>query len=511
MAEYACSESGSAASTRCEAVTTLVGHNFSGGHAACSVRQALHRWRVGRPRRHRRRSTSSRRTPKRSSAGCPRAPTADIDRRRRRRPRRVRRRRVAPHAPAERIATVQRFADIYAGAHDGHGRSHHRGDGLADHRSRSWRQSPAPWMMLNTFIDDRRASTRGRSSAPACSARASSCAASRVGVVAAIVPWNVPQFVTMSKLAPALLVGLHDRDQAVARDAARRLPHGRAARGGRHPEGRRHRASRPAARSASTSCATPASTRSRSPARPPPAAASPRSAASSSSACSLELGGKSAAIILDDADLGDDDRGPEVRVADEQRPGLRRADPHPRQPRAATTRWSTRWATMVGGMKVGDPTDPATEIGPLVAERQQERVEKYIALGQEEGARVVVGGNGRPDGLDKGWYVQPTVFADVDQRHAHRAGGDLRSGPRGHPLRRRRRRGAHRQRQRVRPGRLGVDRRRRRRASTSPAGSAPAPTASTSTRWTSSRRSAATRPPASAASSARKASSTTSS
>ena len=48
-------------------------------------------------------------------------------------------------------------------------------------------------------------------------------------------------------------------------------------------------------------------------------------------------------------------------------------------------------------MTVGDPGDPATEIGPLVAERQQERVEKYIALGQEEGAKVVVGGNGRPD------------------------------------------------------------------------------------------------------------------
>jgi len=67
----------------------------------------------------------------------------------------------------------------------------------------------------------------------------------------------------------------------------------------------------------------------------------------------------------------------------------------------------------VKGMSVGDPSDPMTEIGPLVAERQQERVEKYIALGQEEGARVVVGGNGRPEGLEKGWYVQPTVFADA--------------------------------------------------------------------------------------------------
>src|SRR5207245_4255584 len=71
-------------------------------------------------------------------------------------------------------------------------------------------------------------------------------------------------------------------------------------------------------------------------------------------------------------------------------------------------------AGMVGDLAVGDPRDPATEVGPLVAERQQERVEKYIAVGQEEGAKVVVGGNGMPAGLAKGWYVQPTLFAGVD-------------------------------------------------------------------------------------------------
>jgi betaine-aldehyde dehydrogenase len=69
---------------------------------------------------------------------------------------------------------------------------------------------------------------------------------------------------------------------------------------------------------------------------------------------------------------------------------------------------------MVGALAVGDPHDETTEVGPLVAERQQERVEKYIALGQEEGAKVVVGGNGRPSGLEKGWYVKPTVFSSVD-------------------------------------------------------------------------------------------------
>ena len=116
---------------------------------------------------------------------------------------------------------------------------------------------------------------------------------------------------------------------------------------------------------------------------------------------------------------------------------------------------------MMSALKVGDPHDPATDIGPLVAERQQERVEKYIAVGQEEGARVVVGGNGRPAGLEKGWYVQPTLFAGVsnDMRIAQ----EEIFGPvtRRHPLHRRGRRRTHRQRQRLRPRRVGVDRRRR--------------------------------------------------
>ena len=66
-------------------------------------------------------------------------------------------------------------------------------------------------------------------------------------------------------------------------------------------------------------------------------------------------------------------------------------------------------------MKVGDPLDASTEVGPLVAERQRARVEGYIKAGQEEGAKVAVGG-GRPSGMSKGWFVEPTVFVDVDNR-----------------------------------------------------------------------------------------------
>jgi betaine-aldehyde dehydrogenase len=64
---------------------------------------------------------------------------------------------------------------------------------------------------------------------------------------------------------------------------------------------------------------------------------------------------------------------------------------------------------------VGDPSDPMTQMGPLVAERQRDRVEGYIEKGKSEGARLVLDGM-RPAGLDKGWYVGPTVFADVDNK-----------------------------------------------------------------------------------------------
>jgi aldehyde dehydrogenase (NAD+) len=73
---------------------------------------------------------------------------------------------------------------------------------------------------------------------------------------------------------------------------------------------------------------------------------------------------------------------------------------------------------MVASLKVGDPSDPETFIGPLVSKAQQARVEAYIALGEEEGARVITGGPGGPRDpeLRAGFYVRPTVFADVDNK-----------------------------------------------------------------------------------------------
>jgi acyl-CoA reductase-like NAD-dependent aldehyde dehydrogenase len=65
-------------------------------------------------------------------------------------------------------------------------------------------------------------------------------------------------------------------------------------------------------------------------------------------------------------------------------------------------------------LRVGDPSDPDTQVGPLVSKRQQHRVRDYIQIGQHEGARLVIGGTDMPDGVDRGWYLQPTLFARSD-------------------------------------------------------------------------------------------------
>ena len=64
-------------------------------------------------------------------------------------------------------------------------------------------------------------------------------------------------------------------------------------------------------------------------------------------------------------------------------------------------------------VQVGDPFDAQTHMGPLVAERQRDRVEGYIAKGVAEGATLATGG-GRPAHLDRGWFIEPTVFGNVD-------------------------------------------------------------------------------------------------
>jgi aldehyde dehydrogenase (NAD+) len=126
----------------------------------------------------------------------------------------------------------------------------------------------------------------------------------------------------------------------------------------------------------------------------------------------LELGGKSAAIICDDADM--DAVLPQLMPAALMNNGQACvAQTRILAPRARYDEIRDAIADAVSAFKVGDPQSAETECGPLVAERQRERVENYIASGKAEGATVVVGG-GRPAGFDKGFYVEPTLFAGVD-------------------------------------------------------------------------------------------------
>ena len=128
----------------------------------------------------------------------------------------------------------------------------------------------------------------------------------------------------------------------------------------------------------------------------------------------LELGGKSAAIVLPDADIDEVAAG--LLPASLMNNGEACvAQTRILAPRDQYQRLVDQLCERVGAMSVGDPLDPVTEIGPLVTSRQRERVEGYIAAGQEEGAKVALGG-GRPSGLSRGWYVEPTVFVDVDNR-----------------------------------------------------------------------------------------------
>jgi acyl-CoA reductase-like NAD-dependent aldehyde dehydrogenase len=125
----------------------------------------------------------------------------------------------------------------------------------------------------------------------------------------------------------------------------------------------------------------------------------------------LELGGKSAAVLLDDVDL--DAFLPFVASACAPFSGqICRALTRVLAPQSRYDEVVEAVADAMGDLTVGDPLDPATRLGPVVSARQRARVEDYIRSGPEEGAKIVVGG-GRPAGFKTGYYVEPTVFGGV--------------------------------------------------------------------------------------------------
>ncbi|MEV6781244.1 aldehyde dehydrogenase family protein [Streptomyces sp. NPDC051098] len=137
-----------------------------------------------------------------------------------------------------------------------------------------------------------------------------------------------------------------------------------------------------------------------------------RNAADTFKRLTLELGGKGPTILLDDADLttsipaaltlGFLNNGQTCFA------GTRILAPRSRLDEVLGTIESG-----TSDFKAGDPQDPSTSVGPVVSQKQFDSVQRYIRLGLEEGAQLLVGGEGRPQGLEKGWYVQPTIFTGV--------------------------------------------------------------------------------------------------
>ncbi|MGY4709330.1 aldehyde dehydrogenase [Mycolicibacterium sp. CBM1] len=232
-----------------------------------------------------------------------------------------------------------------------------------------------------------------------------------VGVVAAIVPWNYPQALAAFKLAPALAAGCTVVLKAAPETALDALIFAEAAEEAGLPPGvlnvvpggapvGAYLVAHPGVDKVTFTGSTVAGRL-------------------IGEVCgrllrpvTLELGGKSAAIILDDADLDATMKG--LRNASFVNNGQTcHLSSRILAPRSRYDEVLSALADMVDGLTVGDPLDPSTDIGPLVSSRQRDRVLGYIEAGKVSGARLLVGGS-VPQDQSRGWFVSPTVFADVD-------------------------------------------------------------------------------------------------
>jgi aldehyde dehydrogenase (NAD+) len=234
-----------------------------------------------------------------------------------------------------------------------------------------------------------------------------------IGVVGAIVPWNYPQTLAAFKYAPALAAGctivmkpspetVLDAFLLAEAIAAAGIPEGVVS---IVPGGRElgaylveHRDVDKVAFTGSTAAGRRVAEACGRLLRP----------------VTLELGGKSAAIVLEDADLDLAKIGNDLFAATLVNNGqtcylgTRVLAPRSRYDEVVDT-----LAAFASSLTVGSALDPATQIGPMASQTHRDRVEGYVAKGNSDGARLVVGG-GRPRDLDRGWFVEPTVFADVD-------------------------------------------------------------------------------------------------
>src|ERR1700722_12445812 len=271
-------------------------------------------------------------------------------------------------------------------------------------------QATAAWAGLQAFINIAQEfewdATRPGATHPSVRVRREP-----VGVVAAIVPWNVPQLAAISKIAPALLAGCTVVLKPAPETPLDSYELFEAVKEAGFPPGVVNLV--PAGRETGEELVRNAGV--------DKVASTGSTVAGRRIAsicgeqlkrCSLELGGKSAAVILDDADLALTMEG--LKTASFLNSG--QACTNQTRILVSRQKYSNTVEAVVEcvrSMRVGDPRDPVTEIGPMVSQRHQERVRSYIKLGEAEGAKIAIGGHEAPAELESGWYVEPTVFIDA--------------------------------------------------------------------------------------------------
>jgi aldehyde dehydrogenase (NAD+) len=232
-----------------------------------------------------------------------------------------------------------------------------------------------------------------------------------VGVVATIVPWNTPLRSTVLKAAPALAAGcsvVHKPDPATPLDAFclaeiladAGLPDGVFNVVPADRQVGEHLISHSGIDKIAFTGSTAAGRRIMS------------ICGERIARVSLELGGKSAAIVLEDAPLSSTIRSL-IALAFMNSGQACVAQSRILVPKTLYREFVEAFCDAASTVIVGDPHVPSTFIGPMITSSHRDRVEGYIAIGRAEGARVALGG-GRPTDEPRGWFVQPTVFADVD-------------------------------------------------------------------------------------------------
>ncbi|MFB7666303.1 aldehyde dehydrogenase [Kitasatospora sp. NPDC056138] len=233
-----------------------------------------------------------------------------------------------------------------------------------------------------------------------------------IGVIAAVIPWNSPFSAALAKIVPALLAGNTvvlkvSPENSLSMNLLARLleetglPRGVISVLPADRETSEYLVSHPDVDKIAFTGSTRAGRRIAS------------LAGEQLKRVSLELGGKSAAVILADADLAQVTRG--LKYASLLNNG-EACIAHTRilAPRSRYEDVVTSLKELLESLPVGDPSDEQTFIGPMVRPDQQQRVREYIGIGVQEGARLVTGGPQVPTGLENGNYITPTLFADVD-------------------------------------------------------------------------------------------------